>query len=72
LAGKNSHAIQMAGSLLVALLIVVVVIAVVTAKLGPDGEEERGREREDNRGRGSDAGGGHRSYGFEVRLPPIP
>jgi hypothetical protein len=71
LAEKRSHAIQMAGSLLVAILVVAVVIAVVTAKVGPDGEDERGRDREDNSGRGSDAGGSLRDYGLEVRLPSV-
>jgi hypothetical protein len=64
---KSSHAIQMVGSLLVAVLIVIVVIALVTARLGVDGEDEGGRERDDNSGRGSDSGGSSRDYGFEVR-----
>jgi hypothetical protein len=57
----QSHARQMIGSLIVAVLIVVLTIAVVTAKLGPDGDrrsDER-EEEDDNTGRGS-----HRKTGL--------
>jgi len=56
MAEDRSHGLQMTGSLIVALLIVAVTIAVVTAKLGPDLNDEGHRRRdreEDNSGPGS-------------------
>ena len=49
-----SHARQIVGSILVALLIVVLTIALVTAKLGPGQEGGRGGDRrsEDHSGPG--------------------
>jgi hypothetical protein len=57
----QSHTRQMVGSLIVAVLIVLVTIAVVTAKLGPDGDRRREEreEEDDNSGRGS-----HRKTGL--------
>jgi hypothetical protein len=63
----QSHTRQMVGSLIVAVLIVLVTIAVVTAKLGPDGDRRR-KEREeedDNSGRGS-----HRKTGLMLATQP--
>ena len=48
---------QLLGSIAVALAIVAVTIALVTAKLGPNAEDDRGgdrQEQEDNRGPGGD------------------
>jgi hypothetical protein len=58
----QSHTRQMVGSLIVAVLIVLMTIAVVTAKLGPNGDDrsdEREEEDDDNSGRGS-----HRKTGL--------
>ena len=55
---------QLTGSLIVALAIVAITIAIVTAKLGPNAEQDddsgRGgdrQEQQDNRGKGSDDDG---------------
>jgi hypothetical protein len=54
---RDRETLQMAGSLIVAVIIVMVTIAVVTAKVGPDGdellEERERREEDDSSGRGS-------------------
>ncbi|MBA3430650.1 MAG: hypothetical protein H0U16_04105 [Actinobacteria bacterium] len=54
---KSSHARQMIGSLVAAVLIVIVVIALVTANLGPGDSGRHGgdetRNEEDNSGPGS-------------------
>ncbi|MBA2312109.1 MAG: hypothetical protein H0V97_04815 [Actinobacteria bacterium] len=56
-----SHARQMIGSLVAAVLIVIVVIALVTANLGPGDSDRNGddetRYEEDNSGPGSSDGG---------------
>jgi hypothetical protein len=55
----DNHGPQLIGSLLVAAIIVIVTIALVTARLGPDGDElledrrDRQEEGDDNSGRGS-------------------
>jgi hypothetical protein len=55
MAESRSHAVQVTASLIVALVIVAVTIAVVTAKLGPNLDDDAGRRdrEEDNSGPGS-------------------
>ncbi len=65
----QSHLRQMIGSLIVAVLIVVVTIALVTAKLGPDGDRRRDqREEEDNDNSGT---GSHRKTGLMLSTSAI-
>ena len=54
---RDRAVVQMIGSVIVAVIIVIVTVAVVTAKLGPEGDElleDRERQEEDdNSGSGS-------------------
>ena len=55
---RDRGALQVIGSVIVAVVIVIATVVAVTAKLGPDGDElledrEERREEDENSGRGS-------------------
>ncbi len=67
--GKSSHAVQMIGSLMVALLIVIAAITVVTSRLGAgdDSGGGSGSSEEDGSGRGRGRGRGDSDLGEPAR-----